>query len=136
MSAEGHLQALVAKWRGQQRGWLREQPNYTKAQIYSVCADELDAVLAATPEPAPPSGWQPIETAPKDGRVLLAYWGDTPQFIGWDGEGWRVLMPPARGMGFGIHGNFAPFQPTHWMPLPAPPTMADPPSGAPTGAQK
>ena len=53
MSAEGHLQALVAKWRGQQRGWLREQPNYTKAQIYSVCADELDAVLAATPEPAP-----------------------------------------------------------------------------------
>jgi hypothetical protein len=95
------------------------------------------------------SDWQPIETAPKDGTVFLAYWGDDPQFVAWVGDaaneveyrrvgpfwnrrtermvksretGFRVLMPPARGMGWGVHGNFAPFTPTHWMPLPeAPP---------------
>lgn len=87
------------------------------------------------------SEWQPIETAPKDGRVFLAYAGQYPQFVAWveteeeefiqdDWRWWRwrkvvrreagfrILMPPARGMGFGIHGNYAPFTPTHWMPLP------------------
>lgn len=89
--------------------------------------------------------WQPIETAPKDGTVFLAYWNDVPQFVAWCGEvagktrrvghlwwrrviveetdrhGFRVLMPPARGMGWCIHGNFAPFTPKFWMPLPPPP---------------
>jgi hypothetical protein len=66
--------------------------------------------------------WRPIETAPKDGTVLLSLWGDDPQFIAWinfkDEEGWRVLMPPARGVGWGIHGNFAPYEPKVWMPIP------------------
>lgn len=89
--------------------------------------------------------WQPIETAPKDGSVFLAYWGQYTQFVAWveideetvryEGPWWwrrriqdrryiagfRVLMPPARGYGFVIHGNFAPFTPTHWMPIPDPP---------------
>ena len=72
-----------------------------------------------------PPAWQPINSAPKDGRVLLSYWGKYPQFIAWiKGEGWRVLMPPARGIGFSIHGNFAPFTPEYWLSLPAPPVLA------------
>jgi hypothetical protein len=48
------LKDLVEKWRGQQRGWLQEQPNYSKAQVYAACADELETVLAgleAAPHP-------------------------------------------------------------------------------------
>lgn len=71
--------------------------------------------------------WQPIETAPKTGEVFLAYWKHMPVFVAWiDGgkkekAGFRVLMP-GRDLDLYIHGNFAPFTPTHWRPLPEPPT--------------
>lgn len=67
--------------------------------------------------------WQPIETAPKDGRRLLVMWpywhGNAPGIAwycggsgGWDSD--RCLTP--------IHENVAPERdPTHWMPLPEPP---------------
>lgn len=86
------------------------------------------------------SEWQPIDSAPRDGTVFLAYWRDMPHFVAWcpqygsvrtvgalwwkrrefHGEeaGFRVLMPPRPRMAWGIHGNYAPFTPTHWQPLP------------------
>lgn len=58
-------------------------------------------------------GWQPIETAPKDGAEILIGWPDDVQ-IGW----WER----SRGY-FGWHEASSPrtMQPTHWRPLPAPP---------------
>ena len=68
--------------------------------------------------------WQPIETAPKDGtRILVSCvyevegqthsyeWAD---WWGWDDEweGWLDFPSQIP----------APVPPTHWMPLPAPPT--------------
>jgi hypothetical protein len=70
--------------------------------------------------------WQPIETAPRDGTrilvydpseseggpVLAAYWSDSvwwqDAWMVWDcrSDGWQV-------------------SPTHWMPLPSPPTGPD-----------
>ena len=75
---------------------------------------ELRAIIAAlTPQ------WQPIETAPKDGRALLLccmtpskYSRHEPGFMavcGYD-EGWSAF-------------NRFHFPPTHWQPLPAPPEM-------------
>ena len=45
------LLALVDKWLGQKKGWLQEQPNYSKSQVYSACADELAALLRAEAPP-------------------------------------------------------------------------------------
>lgn len=69
------------------------------------------------------STWKPIETAPKRDHVsILLYnecWEMTfggIQIAWWDGEGWV----------FASEMNLEPeddidFEPTHWMPLPAPP---------------
>ena len=58
--------------------------------------------------------WQPIETAPKDGtRVLLVIdhgeWGDKV-WTGLWADGWIIS--------YGKTSN----KPTHWMPLPVPPS--------------
>lgn len=95
------------------------------------------------------TAWQPIETAPKD-KIIFTYWGNrVPVFFTWfpdevsvrpkprwwpfrqEGNdelvtkgGWRVLLLVRDG-GFAIHGNYAPFHPTHWQPLPDPPEKAE-----------
>jgi hypothetical protein len=77
--------------------------------------------------------WQPIETAPKDGTHILLWWRtcpDHPSVGAWDVdeefedrpthwpspvEGWRCegddIIPKNQ------------HDVTHWMPLPAPPTL-------------
>lgn len=64
--------------------------------------------------------WQPIETAPKDGTEIL----------GWVyGERWAVCKYHKNSMfkveGFATYGwddGYEWADPTHWMPLPDPPT--------------
>jgi hypothetical protein len=67
---------------------------------------ELEALLAE-------QQWQPIETAPRNGRDVLLYLaGPKRLFVGcWDADysEWTIA-------------NFVAF-PTHWRPLPAPPAM-------------
>jgi hypothetical protein len=65
--------------------------------------------------------WQPIETAPKDGTVVLLFVpGDDDCredcwiTASWDGLMGGVWMDNARGEWWG-------FGPSHWMPLPPPP---------------
>ena len=69
-------------------------------------------------------GWQPIATAPKDGRAVLIYDGTT--FVGFfaqysmdDGKGGRRVYLERWEEASG-DGNTE-FNPTHWMPLPEPP---------------
>lgn len=75
------------------------------------------------------SEWMPIETAPKDGQLIVVWaiepgdYGYTPDttvvtVARWGYGGWR----PTRGGGRYDNG----IQPTHWLPLPAPPTAARP----------
>jgi len=67
--------------------------------------------------------WQPIETAPTDGSLILLwgrYWSDdqgefkTPLIGQWAGNArrWEAVMATW----FGV-------RPTHWMPLPEPPEI-------------
>ena len=99
-SALGITSCTQEEWRGMARELLR---------------------LRAELEAARRDAWQPIETAPKcrsdAGKdreyVLVVYPGDNGPFVmmayqdslGWDAGVWRLHE-----------------QPTHWMPLPAPPT--------------
>lgn len=59
--------------------------------------------------------WQPIETAPRDGRKILGYDGGFT-IVNWDNcfELWEV-EPTAE------YENDLIRYPTHWMPLPEPP---------------
>jgi hypothetical protein len=65
------------------------------------------------------SDWRPIKTAPTDGTLIFLYeeLQNKPHvFVGswWQGPNWGYFEdngPEPRG-----------WKPTHWMPLPAPPT--------------
>lgn len=74
-------------------------------------------------------GWQPIETAPKDGTVFLAFTtegvigqayaateGHDGSFIHWEG-------PYSDGLSCTLEHSIG--APTHWMPLPEPPALQD-----------
>lgn len=76
-----------------------------------------------------PMEWMPMETAPKDGTKFLAWWPTVTlgsiQFTYWDDQKYHVKPLPR----FIYDGHWGASdsrsnQPTHWMPLPAPPEEA------------
>jgi hypothetical protein len=96
---------------------------------------QLDLEAAETPDPTEPVeaavvGWQPIETAPKDGtRVLLfSVPNEVPSLRPHIADGfWKAtssLMAP----GFWMLGQSVgpSFCPTHWQPLPPAPDAKEP----------
>lgn len=79
--------------------------------------------------------WQPIETAPRDGTPILIWqpgphpFGDRSRetaqdglIVEYDDQRWAIGYWRPRG-GWG-NRNSAKVEPTHWMPLPAPPGAA------------
>lgn len=70
------------------------------------------------------NNWQPIETAPRDGTRILAWIprGNNKHEVIWMGT-----LPSGRVRWLFSHGwiSAGDFQPTHWMPLPAPPTKGE-----------
>lgn len=103
----------------------RENP-YWSAAYGDVCRavdaeialrEERDALAASLDRP--PQGWQPIETAPKDGTTLLGYDSSRTyepeeglgavEFMRWIDGAWRD--PSTYSM-----------RPTHWQPLPPAPS--------------
>lgn len=77
--------------------------------------------------PSAPEGWLPIETAPKDGTEILAYgyarcdgsrYANGQHIAWWDAElGWTGRDPDDR----------VTLHPSHWRPLPAPPSLGEKP---------
>ena len=64
--------------------------------------------------------WQPIETAPKDGKMFLAIWPETVHFH----DQVRVTYWAKKPQRFEDVDDFGQDHPSHWMPLPAPPKEA------------
>ena len=61
-------------------------------------------------------GWQPIETAPRDGTPILSFDGTDMAVIEWAYGAWRVAVDE-----YGVNQIEA-TPPTHWQPLPTPPS--------------
>lgn len=75
--------------------------------------------LSTALENAGKDAWQPMESAPKDGTGLLGWissW-DAHVVMFWRGDSWAT---PMKSTGFVIIP-----QPSHWMPLPTPPTIGE-----------
>lgn len=106
--------------------WNTKYPSsriYGEASIRRIAAEmdqifeQAKAALAGAAQP--PSAWQPVETAPKDGTSILGYVLpprmqanlEGPRIVKWAGEYGMWSMP-------GISGLTC----SHWMPLPSPPT--------------
>jgi hypothetical protein len=83
-------------------------------------ADVLRDVAAALPSPPASTGWQPIETAPKDEYIIGA--------LIRDGVVWRVHEMKHNGLAFYTKSGGSLPRMTHWMPLPAPSSAAALPS--------
>ena len=93
--------------------------------------DKIRAKQAAKPkhsplpaEPSPASietvtrdGWQPIETAPMDGSRFLALEGTRHFDCWWSDKGY--------GEAYWMDEADSEPEPTHWMPLPTPPTLKE-----------
>lgn len=78
-----------------------------------IANDELPVQQAAPEPPVTPQGWQPIETAPRDGEPVLII----------TSRGRMMVITPkvlANSMET-TTPNHLRLQPTHWMPLPEPP---------------
>ena len=73
--------------------------------------DDLSALRAHDAELLAPYQWQPIETAPKDGEVILVSHIFNDQIY------WVEAAKQKHGAWFRPTGH-AVHQPTHWMPLP------------------
>lgn len=66
-------------------------------------------------------GWRPIETAPRDGtEILVCMWDDhTMMVVNYEADPARPGHP-----WWTLDGQaYAEGAPTHWMPLPAPPSL-------------
>ena len=69
----------------------------------------------------PPTQWQGIESAPRDGKAVLLW---VPADDGWDAyvaSGWYESGAFDRRWYAAVDENPLSPQPTHWMPLPTPP---------------
>ena len=88
-----------------------------------------EACARAMVQPAAPDGWQPIETAPKDDSYLLVSNGHgvwVARFKSVYQSGWK---PPSPWQSMMLNHDHIPSakrngSPTHWMPLPTPPSAA------------
>ena len=80
--------------------------------------------------------WQPIETAPKDGTPILCVRGHCQPVVAWfetfpepllDGDQtkwrWREAGDFVSDNSWREDWHGTLYEPTHWMPLPAPPSL-------------
>lgn len=100
--------------------WLIWEEVGYAAEILTKRMLEYIATLPAAAGADKEDGWLPIESAPKDGLRILAFFPgrDGVVTVKWDYYGWA--LDPDGGTEF-AH-TFA-CQPTYWRPLPTPPVV-------------
>lgn len=130
-----YLKANDAYWHGIDANPMGPRPDAREAVRVSLRAS---LAAACTRAPAVPAGWLPIETAPKDGARIILTNGESVAEGSWlhaepyirekrDIDGCYIDQDESDGFDDWVDsiGGMTP-SPTHWMPLPAAPTQADP----------
>jgi hypothetical protein len=90
---------------------------------YGSAAEEIEMEFCVgryKKRPAPPAPWQPIETAPKDGTVVLLLRAESQEPIT---AFWDPGVPPhvgSRGWTDNARESLRGFEATYWMPIPPP----------------
>lgn len=86
--------------------------------FWDIKFSDIEAALSAQVQDV--AGWQPIETAPRDGTTVLLY---AP---GWDSPktGWTYGKDDWQDCPYSRSGDES-YQPTNWMPLPAAPAKQE-----------
>lgn len=97
--------------------------NGDRAIAAAIRALPIPAALAtekAKPTEPVVAGWQTMDSAPKDGSEFVGYDAatGTQHVTHWDQYGW--YDPDSH-----YYSETEPFQPTHWTPLPTPPSQED-----------
>jgi hypothetical protein len=123
-----NLAQIFAHNLAQKAQWIREAQDAPEGSstdhinIGDIDADELEDAGAMLLRLATTKTWRPIAEAPKDGTLIIATngtqvgickWLDRHQ-SGYPHHDWFHVL---------LNGNA--YRPTHWMPLPAPPTSPD-----------
>lgn len=90
----------------------------------------MDGSVAGESDETKSSGWQPIETAPKDGTRVDLYGsrsGKPRRFTNawWAEDCWGGQLLGTHSWCFDQRDVYGKFEFTHWMPLPAPPAVAE-----------
>jgi hypothetical protein len=107
----------------QLHGMLASFSNTTmcsKRRADAWCAT-LTAAIGALAPPSAQTGWQPIETAPKDGTRIVTFGRLGHVIVGYDAE--RKHMPEKQqSLGYSCwrvdwDGEYLASEPTHWIPL-------------------
>ena len=96
------IQALLATWRAKAQRWDRSGDRHLAA-VLQAHADELSTAIDA-------GGWQPIETAPIDGKFLVC--DSSGRIMVADGHMYSLSIMP------GVPEHLSGHHWTHWMPMP------------------
>ena len=114
--------------------WNKREPCEDCAELERQNRRTLQAAFDRGRVAPAPSGWQDIETAPKDGRDILVY---TPEGRN-DGDEWVAAIEATSWLDHEQYGRYGgwrgiryPWRITHWQPLPAPPTSPTAPGQEP-----
>lgn len=112
------------------------EPHHTAEAFIAALQRVAAALVPARVEAV--DGWQPIETAPKDGTYIIAYpvLSETACVVVWERAVETPPMMRAKGENIDHSGYWrlpmtgkpTPYQPTHWRTLPAPPALQGNPS--------
>lgn len=78
-----------------------------------------DVIKAIQTDSAPV--WQPIESAPKSGETLLLWESGDPECGHWSTSVW--VTKGGAWISYESRSDTLEIEPTHWMPLPKPPTQ-------------
>lgn len=104
----------------------KEIEHYRKATGADKICDMALAYLDTLADSKTPRGWQPIETAPRDGTMIIGLWPD-----GFSKSGRRIVDLTRYVSDQWEHGYYCTGEgsyryeaPTHWQPLPSPPTLS------------